>query len=110
MNRLILALTFLVATAGMSYAKQASFLCMTKDKKTFIDVVSTGGNRALVQLNGGDFLEAEAEFIDPTLYIYVPLTQGIFALAFNVKTGEAGYAARIGETKQAEELICKFRN
>lgn len=109
MNKTIVALTFLVATTVTSYAKQVSFLCVTLDKKTYIDVVSTGGTTALVQISGGDFLEAEAQFVDPTLYIYVPLTNGIFALAYNVKTQEAGYAARLGDTKQAEKLVCKFR-
>lgn len=106
----VLVTSTLLFSSVVANAAQTSFFCMTKDKSTYIDVVSTGGNRALVQINGGNFLDGEAEFIEPTLYVYVPLTQGVFVLAFDVKKNEAGYAARTADNKQSEELFCKFRN
>lgn len=110
MKKVIAAVTAFAVMTGISQAKQASFLCVTKETQEYIDVVSTGRNRVLVQINGGDFLEGEAEFESPNLFVYVPLTNGVFALGFNVETMNAGYLLKANNTKQTQELTCKFRD
>lgn len=108
MIRLILILAFLVSPV-VSHAKTISFLCKTRDTKEYVDVLSAGDGKVYVQLNGGDFLEGEAEFKDPNLYIYVPVTNGVFVVAFDVTTGEGGFFARAGDKKQSHAMDCKFR-
>lgn len=110
MKKVIAGIIASLVLTGVAEAKQASFLCRAKDRNEFIDVVSTGSNRVLVQINGGDFLDGEAEFEDPTLFVYVPLTNGVFALAFNVRSMNAGYMAKINGVTQTNELDCKFRD
>ena len=111
MRKLLVAIGFLlVSSFAQASTYNASLLCMTEDRKLFIDVVSTGKNTALIQFNGGAFLKAEAEFEDPVLYISTMLEKGVFVLAYDVVNEQAVGVSKFSDKKEGVvELTCKFR-
>lgn len=108
MKQLLLAFALLSASTS-AYAAKTSFLCRTLDTKEYVDVVSTGENTALVQVNGGDFLEAVAEFEDPILFITVPLDTGVLVLAYDVIQDKAALVVKTKKRNQTHEMKCTFR-
>ena len=106
----LLGLMFLAfGVITKAQAKQPSILCKTRDTKEYIDIVSTGGSGALVQINGGEFLEGVAEFKDPMLYVTVPLDTGVFLVVFDVKERQGMSALNTTTARQVHEMDCKFR-
>jgi hypothetical protein len=99
-----------LGSCNLAHAKQPSLLCKTRDSKEYIDIVSTGGTGALVQINGGDFLEGTAEFEDPMLYVAVPLTNGTFGVVFDVKERQGVAVLKADGKKQVHEMDCIFRD
>lgn len=76
----------------------------------YVDVVSAGSNnRVLVQINGGNFLEGQAEFESPILYVTIPVDVGVVVLAFDVTKGMAALVAKTDKKETVIELVCKFR-
>jgi len=101
---------FLFCASTSAYATQASFLCKTLDTNEYVDVVSTGKNKALVQVNGGGFLDAFAEFEDPILFITVPLDTGVIVIAYNVRQDKAAVVVKTTTKNQTHEMKCTFRD
>lgn len=112
MKKLLVALGFMLVS---SFAHAASYppslLCMTPDKGLFVDIVSTGKKTAFIQFNGGPFLEADAEFNDPVLYVSVLLEKGVFIVAYDVVKEQAvGVSKFDGKKEFVFDMVCRFRN
>ena len=106
-----MAFLLLLAVINKAHAQADSFLCKTLDTNEYVDVVTSGtNNKVLVQINGGRFLEGSAEFKDPLLYIFVPLTNGNFGIVFNVREHKAVSVAVVNGNKQVHEMTCTFRD
>jgi hypothetical protein len=110
-KKLLVAIGFLlVSSFAQASSYPASLLCMTPDKELYIDIVSTGKKTAFIQFNGGVFLNAEAEFEDPILYVSVALEKGVFVLAYDVVKEQAVGVSKFSDTRELViDLTCKFR-
>ncbi len=101
--------TVFVMTVSVQ-ATPASFLCQTLDTKEFIDVVSVGKDGVYIQVNGGEFIEGEAEFKEPMLYVHAQISKDAeFAVIVDIREMLGVSALRIGDKKQIHEVRCKFR-
>lgn len=112
MKKLLVALGFmLVSSFAQAASYPASLLCMTPDRGLFVDIVSTGKKTAFIQFNGGPFLNADAEFDDPVLYVSVQLEKGVFVLAYDVVKEQAVGVSKFEDQKEfVIEMTCRFRN
>lgn len=112
MRKIFWAVIAIMVTSSTpsAWGAQTSFLCRPVGEEGYVDVVSAGkNNRVLVQFNGGNFLEGQAEFENPILYVTVPVDVGVIVLAFDVTKGIAAMVAKSEKKETVIEMVCKFR-